>query len=203
MITYPLPVPTHTGHVSVRITARSTVALSTSPFTGSQQVQEYAGQWLEMEIVLPPMRQADAALWIAFFLKLNGAAGTFLMGETNHSNRGTCITATVNGAHTARAKELSLNNMTVGGTIKAGDYIQLGTGLTSRLHKVLNDVTADGSDEAVLDIYPALRTDYSDAAATVLVNPVGLFRLASNEMPYEVSAGIVYGGMTFAAREAI
>ena len=113
------------------------------------------------------------------------------------------MVAQVNGAHSARAKVLNLKNMTVGGTIKAGDYIQLGTGLTSRLHKNLIDVTADGSDEAILDIWPALRNSYNDSDTVVTVNPVGLFRLTANESPYTVTPGLLYGGMSFGAREAI
>jgi hypothetical protein len=204
MITYPLALPDHVGAAKITLISKSINAMSVSPFTGSVQVQEYDGQWFEVDFTLPPMQsQQDAALWTAFLLKLNGVVGTFLMGDPAYVQQGNCLTAQVDGAVAARSKELPLKNMTVGSTIIAGDYIQLGTGLTSRLHKNLNTVIADGSDEAVLDIWPATRIAYSDSDPVVTVNPVGLFRLASNEMGYDVGQKLIYSGMSFGAREAI
>ena len=202
-ISYPLALPDHVGAVSVRIAQRSTVAVSTSPFTGSQQIQEYAGQWFEMEFNMPPMEKADAALWTAFLLKLNGMAGTFLAGDPAYVKRGDCVAADVSGSHAARAKVLNIKNAGVGETILAGDYLQLGTGANSRLHKNLTDATVDGSGLASLDIWPATRISYSDGATITLLNPKSVWRLTSNEIPYEVGQGLIYGGMGFTAREAI
>jgi hypothetical protein len=204
-ITYPLAFPTHTDAAALRITRRSVVAVAVSPFTGKQQTQAHQGQWFEAEISLPPMYRADAAPWIAFLMKLNGMEGTFLAGDPSYrASRGTIAgTVLVNGAHSARAKTLALKGMTAGTTLLAGDYIQLGSSSASRLHAVLSDVTADGSGNATLDIWPALRTSYSDSAAVTYNSPVGLWRLATNEMPNDFSPGQIFSGITLPVREAL
>lgn len=200
-ISYPLTFPS-LGVAAVRITQNAVVAVSTSPFTGQEQVQEHQGQWFEAEISLPPMYRADYAEWDSFFLQLNGRAGTFLVGDSSYkAARGTVEgTVLVNGAHTARSKTLAVKGMTVGTTLLKSDYIQLGTGSTAKLHKVISNATADGSGLATLDIWPALKTSYSDSAAITYVNPVGVFRLVSNQMAYEAGPGIIFGGMVCAAR---
>lgn len=203
-ISYPLALPTATGIAKVRITPRSVVSVSQSPFTGAQQAQEHQGQWFEADITLPPMIRADADAWISFFLKLNGRRGTFLLGDPAAATpRGTIAgSPVVDGAHAVRAKVLALRGLTVGTTLLAGDYIQLGSGGAARLHKNLNDVTADGTGKVSLDIWPALRSAYSDAAVVVTSSAKGLFRLASNEMPFDIAPPALYG-MTFAALEAL
>ncbi len=80
-ITYPLSLPDATSYQAARMTARSVVGVSKSPFTGVQQVQKHQGQWWESEGSLAPMSRANAEEWIAFFLKLNGMQGTFLLGD--------------------------------------------------------------------------------------------------------------------------
>lgn len=202
-ITYPLNLPVHTGVQSMRFVQRSINALSISPFTGSQQVQAGIGQWFEIDFSLPPMRAADAILWNAFFLKLNGRFGTFLAGDPAYIKRGTETAAVANGALTVRDKILNLRGMTSGKTILAGDYLQIGTGLSAHLHKNLADMTADGSGEGALDIWPSARASFVDGTTITLVDPVGLFRLTSDEMLYEVSEGLIYSGISFGAREAI
>lgn len=348
-ITYPLTLPSHTGFSGLRLTRRSVVAVSTSPFTGKQQVQAHQGQWFELEGTLPPMYRADSDRWIAFLLQLNGMEGTFLAGDPAYRGpRGTITGAVVNGAHSARSKTLAIRSMTSnnpnlvtnpgfdlgdvgwtketswsivndpanahggswvakraaypnvsalrdgivpclpgeqyiagaaikmesggsGGafvriltrdsigaqtvvsngntvtstsygvssargtipsnavsvsaeivgtntagtvyadsvvlirqpTILAGDYIQLGSLSSARLHKVISDSIVDSSGVATLDIWPALRTSYTDGATVTIDNPVGVFRLASNEMPEDVSPGNLRSGIVIAAREAL
>ncbi len=200
-ITYPLTFPS-LGVASVRITQNAVVSVSRSPFTGQEQVQEHPGQWFECEISLPPMYRDDYAEWDSFFLQLNGRAGTFLACDSSYRKpRGTVAgTVLVNGSHSARSKTLAVKGMTVGTTLLKSDYIQLGTGSTARLHKVINNATADGSGNATLDIWPALTTTYSDGATVAYNSPVGVFKLTTNQMAYEASPGIVFTGMVCAAR---
>ncbi len=203
MISFPLSLPTHTGAAKLRLTHRSVVSVSTSPFDGSQQAQAYDGQWFEFEMNLPPMEPPDALDWIVFLLKLNGMEGTFLAADPSYIRRGTCLSAEADGDRSARSKTLSLKSMVVGSTLLPGDYIQLGTGATSRLHRILNLVTADSSGEAVLDIWPKTRDAVVDADAVVTINPVGVFRLVSNEMPVEVGEARIHSAVTIGAREHI
>lgn len=203
-ISYPISMPSAAAFSALRITPRSIVSVSASPYTGAQQVQEQQGQWWEADCSLPPMRRADAAPWISFLLKLNGRRGTFLAGFADaFAPRGTIAgSPVVDGAHAVRSSTLALRGITVGTTLKAGDDIQVGSGSTARLHKNLIDVTADGTGKMTLDIWPSLRTALSDGAAVGTSNCQTTWRLASNEMPFEVGKGLLYG-LTFAAVEAI
>ncbi len=69
--------PTSPAPKSIEFTRQSVVAISTSPFTGQQQVQDWNASWLEASINLPPMKSADASQWVNFLLALNGQANVF------------------------------------------------------------------------------------------------------------------------------
>lgn len=203
-IVYPLALPTATGIAAVRLIPRAVVAVGASPYTLQQQVQEHPGQAWQAEITLPPMKRAEADAWTSFFLKLNGRRGTFLLGDPAAATpRGTVAgTPVVDGAHAVRLKTLALRGITVGTTLLAGDYVQVGSGATARLHKNLNDATADGAGKMTLDIWPSLREALADGAAVVTASTVGLFRLASNEMPWSTDPGPLYS-IQFSAMEAL
>jgi hypothetical protein len=83
------------------------------------------------------------------------------------------------------------------GTLKAGDYIQLGAALDATLHKVLADYSGSGD----LEIWPKLRKDRTTVSA-VLVDASGVFRLASNETAWSVDNASFFG-ISFGATEVI
>jgi hypothetical protein len=83
------------------------------------------------------------------------------------------------------------------GTLKAGDYIQLGSGSAAKLHQVLIDQTGDGN----LEIWPKLRADYTDETV-IFSNPKGVFRLSSNMTSWNINSSSAYG-ISFEAVEAI
>lgn len=203
-ITYPLSLPTAGGIRSVRLGMMDVVAVGASPFTGQQQVQQHAGQWWDADIGVTPGKRADAEEWIAFLGKLKGRRGTFLLGDpAATSPRGTIAgTPVVDGAHAARAATLALRGLTVGTTLLAGDYVQVGSGATTRLHKNLSNATADGTGKMTLDIWPDLREALSDGAAIVTSSAKGLFRLATNKRDWSVDESLIYG-ISFSAMEAI
>lgn len=187
-VTYPLALPAHTGIASVGFRMVNTNAVSESPFTGVQQVQGYARQRWEVDVTLPPLKHADAVSWIAFLAALRGRYGTFTMGDPMATApRGTATAATVSGD----AGSASVT-VTMTGTLLAGDYIQIGTGL----HRVLVDRSGSGT----LEIWPALRTA-AVAVAAVLTNPVGRFRLMADDSSWSVNSASQYG-ISFTAMEA-
>jgi hypothetical protein len=204
-VTFPLAIPTNKGLAKIRLTANNVVGISQSIFTAKQQVYKYTGQFWEADISLPPMKRADAEYWISFLLKLNGSYGTFLLGDPNGATARGVATGTplVNGANQTGA-DLITDGWTPNttGILKAGDYIQLGTGSTSLLHKVLDDVNSDGSGNATLTLWPDLRTAPSDNAAIVVSAPKGVFRLTANQQAWDINEATFYG-ITFGAREAI
>lgn len=192
-ISYPLTLPSHTGVRSIELRAINAVAYSASPFTFAGQAHAYSGQMWLADITLPAMRIADAETWLGFLLSLRGQYGTFLLGNpTCTAPRGTAVSVRVTGSAGSGSV-----TVTMGGSLLAGDYIQLGSGSDATLHKVLQDQSGPGT----LEIWPALRKNRTDVLAT-LRNARGLFRLSSNEQAWSVTEASTYG-ITFSAREAI
>lgn len=203
-ISYPVAFP-DLGIKSMTIRAVSVVGMNLSPFTGQQQVYKHQGQWWEAEITLPPMKRADAEQIAAFLFKLNGRYGTFTLGDpANAAPRGVGTgTPLVRGA-SQTGGELITDGWTQSttGILKAGDWIQLGSGSATRLHKVLDDVNSDASGIATLDIWPNLRSSPADNAAITVISPKGQWRLSSNESEYSIDQASIYG-ITFACMEAL
>ena len=195
-ITYPLSLPDATSYRSARMTARSVVGVTRSPFTGSQQVQKHQGQWWEFEAALAPMARASAEGWIAFLLSLNGQQGTFLLGDPLGSTvRGVGTgTPLVKGA-SQTGNSLITDGWTASqtGILKAGDYFQLGSGSSSKLYKVLADANSDGSGDATFDIWPSINTAVDNNSALTISSAKGAFRLASNEMGFDLQQAQQYG----------
>ena len=192
-ISYPRDLPSHTGIRNVELRAVSATAYDMSPFTFGGTSYEYDGQMWQADLTLPPMRRADAEVWLAWLLSLRGRAKTFLLGDPLCATpRGTATSATLTG--TTGSGTLSV---TMTGTLLAGDYIQLGSASSATLHKVLEDQDGDGN----LEIWPHLRRDVTAESAT-LSNTVGVFRLASNEQAWSINEASIYG-ITFGAVEAI
>jgi hypothetical protein len=203
-ISYPLNFPTQCVS-GITIRARTIVGMSTSPFTGQQQVYKHQGQWWEAEMTFPPMKRADAEQVAAFLLKLNGRFGTFLMGDpVNTQPRGVASgTPLVNGAGQT-GNQLATDGWTpnITGILRAGDWVQLGTGATSRLYKVLDDVNSNANGEATLTLFPNLRSSPANNAALTISSPKGVWRLAANDVGYDIQTGQFYG-ITLACMEAL
>jgi hypothetical protein len=204
-ISYPLTLPTNKKIGPVTFRPKSIVAMTKSPFTASQQVQKHQGQWWEFEAGLPPMLRADAEQWISFFLRLNGVQGTFLLGDPNgETARGTATgSPLVNGA-SQTGDELITDGWTGGitGIMKEGDYFSLGSGTSTRLHKVIEDANSDACGNSTLRIWPDLRSSPANNDALDVTAPKGVFRLISNDMPFNITAPNLYG-ITFGGTEAI
>ena len=192
-ISYPLSLPTNIGMASIELRAKNTVAVSSSPFTYKQTVYAYDGQMWEADVTLPPMNRDDAESWIAFLMSLKGRYGTFLLNDPSATSvRGTSTSATITGS----AGDSSVT-VTMTGTLKAGDYIQLGTASDATLHKVLVDKSGSGT----LEIWPKLRKARSSVSAD-LTSASGVFRLASNETAWSVNDASFYG-ISFGATEVV
>lgn len=206
--TYPLSLPTHTGIASVTWTSENTVAITESPFTYSQQVVKHAGQRWSGTFVLPRMNRDDADYWNAFLLRLDGSYGTFLLGDPLAATpRGSAAsspgTPVVNGG-SQTGNELSIDGLPVSATgyLKAGDYIQVGSGVSSRLHRVLQDVDTNASGEATLNLWPDLRTSPVDGSSIAVSNAKGVFRLSTSNTDYTISSDSFYT-LSFSFVEAL
>lgn len=193
-ISYPLSLPTNVGMASIELRAKNTVAVSMSPFTYKQQTHSYDGQMWEADVTLPPMNRDDAESWVSLLMSLKGRAGTFLLYDPSaRSVRGTANAINVTGS----AGDDSLTVNSSNGTLKAGDYIQLGAASDATLHKVLVDYSGSGD----LEVWPKLRKARTGVDA-VLVDASGLFRLASNETAWSVDNASFFG-ISFGATEVV
>ena len=192
-ITYPLSTPTTIGIESISLRAVNAVTTSQSPFTYKQQVVAFGGQRWEASVSIPSVRRDLAADWKAMLLALKGPIGTFLLGDPDYATpRGDVTSCVLSG----NAGDETVT-VVMTGTLKAGDYIQLGSGLNSRLHQVLVDKTGSGN----LEIWPALRSDYN-SQSVVFNNPKGLFRLKQNVTEWSINNASAYG-ISFDAVEVI
>jgi|TARA_R110002153_G_C13136707_1_gene480479 hypothetical protein len=192
-ITYPLDTPTSIGIESIELRAVNSVATSQSQYSYKQQVISHGGQKWEASVTIPSVRRDKSAQWKAMLVALKGPTGTFLLGDPDYATpQGTVSSCVLSGTAGAESPTVVMT-----GTLLAGDYIQLGTGSSSRLHQVLTDQSGDGS----IDIWPSLRSTYS--SATVVFNsPKGVFRLATNITSWSINNASAYG-ISFDAVEAI
>ena len=205
-VTYPLAFPS-IGIASSYFRLHRVVAESTSPFTGAQQVVKHQGEWWAGEATFRLMTYNDSAAVKAFMAQLRGKFGTFLYGDPDNlakGNRGTATSGVlVNGAgQTGNVINLDGFAISTENVLRAGDFIQLGTDLTSRLHMVTADVTSDGSGAAAVDIEPALRSSPADNAAVVTSGAKGLFRLTDNAAEWQSDFSCVTA-ITIAFKEVL
>jgi hypothetical protein len=193
-ISYPVSTPTDViGIADIQLSATNAVAVSKSPFTFATQVHAYSGEMWSASVTIPTVRKELAEPWVAFLLSLRGQYGTFLLGDPNRTSpQGTATSATITGSLGDRSVTVAMT-----GTLKAGDYLQLGSGSSARLHKVLVDKSGNGT----LEIWPALRANYSSTSAT-LTNAKGVFRLASNSTQWGIGSSSAYS-IQFDAMEDI
>lgn len=204
-ISFPVSLPTVGGARSVTWRMLDAVGLGESPYTFSQEVYEHPGKRWAVEVQLAPMQRADAEQWIAFLAMLRGRRGTFLLGDTLGATPRGIATGTplVKGAGQTGGTLLT-DGWTISqtGILKAGDWVQLGSGSSARLHKVLQDANSNGAGEATLELWPGPRSAPADNAPLTVTNAQGLFRLASNERGFDIGLAQIYG-MGFSAVEAL
>ena len=192
-ITYPLDIPSTIGIESIELRAVNSVATSQSPYTYKQQIVSHGGQKWEASVNIPSVHRDKAAEWKAMLVGLKGQAGTFLLGDPDYATpQGTVSSCVLTG-------DAGDDNATVvmTGTLKAGDYIQLGSGSGAKLHQVLLDQDGDGT----IQIWPSLRSTYSSATVT-FNSPKGVFRLANNITSWSINNASSYG-ISFEAVEVI
>ena len=201
---YPLTFPTVSGVTTQRFSLVRTVAVSTSPFTGQDQVVQHEGEYWTTQIKFPPMLKAKAAVVIAFLLQLRGRRGTFKIGDQDRKTIQGVATGTirVNGA-SQTGNQVALDGFanSTSNVFKAGDYIQIG----SYLYMVTEDVTSNGSGEANVRIEPALRQGIetiADDATVTYTNTTTIMRLDSNETGWDTDQISKYG-ITLSASESL
>lgn len=198
-ISYPVTMPTTPGFVSSRFFLRSNTTVFGSPLSGVEQVLERQGAKWAAEYVLPPMKRAVAANWVAFLVSLRGRRGTFYGFDPDaKSMLGTATgTFAVNGG-SQTGNTLAIDGLSASGTILRGTYIQVGV----YLYMVVEDGTANGSGEVTLSIEPGLRTSPANNDSVTVSNPKCVMRLADDAVSWDANRASVFG-IQFSAIEAL
>lgn len=203
-ISYPITLPSSPSTARIRLRPRSVVAIAEAPDSLVSQVQVKSGmQWVGT-FTLPPQLRATAEPWIAALTSLNGMEGSFLAGDNaNLAPRGVATGTPLvkGGSQSGRVLVTDGWSAGVSGIVKAGDWFQLGSGSSARLYKVMADANSNGSGEASLEIWPALRSSPADNAALTLSSPKGKFMLAAEFEGWDINEQRIYEGFSFEIME--
>jgi hypothetical protein len=174
------------------------VGTSVSPFTGTAQVQDWGGEWWEYEIEFAVLKHAaDGRRLSAFFAALGGQRGTFIFRDPFIRNPVNLGTPQVDGAGQT-GSSLITDGWSKG--MAAGDFIQLGSGATTRLYQLTADFTPSGG-AATLQVTPQLRAATVDNEAITVVSPGVLLRLTAPQ-PVRIGLADIYR-FSVTAREAL
>lgn len=179
----------------------ASVAVASSPFTGTQQVQDWGGRWWEYSLDLKVTQGAAARSLSAFLAALGGSAGTFIFTDQSMDQASTPGTPLVVGAGQT-GNTLATDGWPVSQTVMlAGEFFSLGTDTATRLYQLTADVVSNGSGAATLAFVPALRSSPADNDPLEVLAPKVLLRL-TEPTPAQVSPADIFR-FSLTAREAI
>lgn len=195
--TYPLTMPTVTGFQGLSQSYGTSVSVTVSPYSGYQQTQVYANQLHQFILELPPMKMAKARPWIAFLMALNGKEGTFYYKDiytvtpagTASTNEGAGPIQIHGGGQTGNTVVLEDLPISQADYLLAGDYIQIGVGTNSRLHRITRDINVSSGGLLTCPIWPSMRMSPTNNELVRVSNCEGLFRLDTNNPSWQVAPG--------------
>lgn len=208
-ISFPLASPAQFGYSAVQWGPMTNTARVKAPWTLQDVVQVFDGAMWQGTLQVLPQTGAEARGLAAWVTSLQGARGTFLLGDPGApAPLGSAATApgspVVDGAGQTGA-QLALRGLpaNAAGYLLEGDYLQLGTAGEARLYMALAQVDADGAGKATVKIWPKLRTSPGDGAAVVVDGAEGVFALASPFTPWSERRGLIYDGVQLDVREVV
>lgn len=197
--------PTAAGLRGYDFQIEDRVGMVESVFTGQAQAQQWPGadRW-SATLTLAPLTPAQADDWVSFLMQLRGMMNAFQLGEVRKATPNGSVLGSPqvdNGVsgNVAGSQFLDTKGWTASasGVLKRGDQIQIGY----RLHQVLDDVNADGSGKATLEVWPSLREQPTDSSAITTTNSKGLWRLAKNARPYSYDISRLVKGVSIPIQE--
>ena len=154
--------PTSPEFRSINFSSEQKTKTSTTD-SGKMFSTQVDGQRFKFSATYPPMSRSDFAPVLAFIMKQRSQKETFQIALPDLKNAKGNVSGSVlvKTAHTAGDTTITVDAMT--GTLKAGDLVKFAG--DTKVYMVVEDVTADGSNEATLTIEPPLRSAISDNAA--------------------------------------
>jgi len=177
------------------------VTATTSPFTGTQEVQDWGGEWWEYQVTLALLKPVDGRRLSAFFAALGGSRGRFLFHDPSIEPPGQTGEGVVAANNQTGNALLTMGWLSERPLLMAGDFFSLGQDAASRLYQVTEDVSSDATGEATLRFVPRLRSSPSAGTELNVGRPKAVLRL-NEPVPAQISRAGKYQ-ITFSAREAL
>lgn len=178
----------------------SSVSVITSPFTGTQEVQDWGGEWWEYEVRVAILTPREGKRVAAFFAALGGARGRFIFRDPTSSAETSVGAGVVFGSNQSGAVLISAGWLPQTLVFEAGDLFSLGFEDQTCLYQLTADVMSDTAGVARLPIVPKLRFSPVDGEAIERAAPKVLLRL-SEPVATQVGRAGKYQ-FSFRAREA-
>lgn len=176
-------------------------AVATSPFTGTEQVQDWGGEWWEYGVEIARTNGRDGRRLSAFLAALGGPRGRFLFRDPTIRQSGIAYTPMVAGAGQSGGT-LNTNGWTASSTpLYVGDFFSLGSDQQTRLYQLTADVISNASGLATISFVPKLRSAPVDGAALQIAAPAVLLRLTA-PVPTRIGRADTFL-FTLTAREAL
>jgi hypothetical protein len=125
-----------------------------SPFSYQGETQDWGGRRWSIEIEFTRVLEKQGRALSAFFSRILDTTNHFIYRGRDFANPGATDTVeVVGGGQTGK----TLNTTGWTQALNAGDFFSLGTGSSTRLYQLTEDVSFDGSGNATLSFVPALR----------------------------------------------
>ena len=155
----------------------ASVTAATSSFTGSQQVQDWGGEWWEFTFEMALTRGRDGRRLSAFFAALGGMRGQFLFLDPSAGRSDLLADPMVSGGGQTGNALVTSGWAPSLPALEIGDFISLGSDADTRLYQITADAVANGSGVATLQITPRLRSSPVNGAPLEFIAPAVLLRL--------------------------
>lgn len=176
-------------------------AVAASPFTGSEEVQDWGGEWWDYGIEMARTTGRDGRRLSAFLAALGGPRGRFLFRDPSIRQPGSLLAPFVSGGFQSGNQLVTAGWPPFSTPLFAGDFFSLGSGARTRLHQLTADVVTDEAGEATLAFVPRLRSSPADGTPLEIAAPAVVLRLTA---PVTTRIGRAESFLfTLAAREAL
>jgi len=179
----------------------TSTAVATSPFTGTEQVQDWGGEWWDYAIEIARTNGRNARILSAFFAALGGLRGRFLFRDPTIKQPGSVLAPNVTGGAQVGGTLVTGGWPLSSTPLFAGDFFSLGTDTAARLYQLTADVVTNGAGAATLAFVPRLRTSPTGGDALEIAAPGVLLRLTA-PVPSRIGRADTFL-FTLAAREAL
>ena len=176
-------------------------AVAASPFTGTEEVQDWGGEWWDYGIEMARTAGRDGRRLSAFLAALGGARGRFLFRDPTIRQPGSTLAPQVAGGFQTGNQLVTAGWPPFSTPLFAGDFFSLGSGAQTRLHQLTADVVTGEAGEATLAFVPRLRSAPADGTPLEITAPAVVLRLTA---PVPTRIGRAESFLfTLAAREAL